>query len=53
MSGFFYIPTFGLFYCTDIFSEKLYLFSGKMYICNVLFRIDFRLSEIADEKGIG
>lgn len=49
----FYIPTLGLFYCIDIFSKKLYLFSGKMYICNVLFRIDFRLSEIADEKGIG
>ena len=24
-----------------------------MYICNVLFRIDFRFGEIADEKGIG
>ena len=24
-----------------------------MYICNVLFRIDFRFGEITDEKGIG
>lgn len=53
MSGFFYIPTLGLFYCIDIFSKKLYLFFRKNVYFNVLFRIDFRLSEIADEKGIG
>ena len=35
------------------FLKSCICFSGKMYICNVLFRIDFRLSEIADEKGIG
>ncbi len=29
MSGFFYIPTLGLFYCIDIFSKKLYLFFRK------------------------
>ena len=33
--------------------EIYFCFQEKMYICNVLFRIDFRFGEITDEKGIG
>ena len=38
-----YYNSVGIYFC----------FQGKMYICNVLFRIDFRFGEITDEKGIG
>lgn len=38
-----YYNSVGIYFC----------FQGKMYICNVLFRIDFRFGEITDEKESG
>lgn len=53
MSGFFISRH--LVYCIVqiYFLKSSICFQGKMYICNVLFRIDFRFGEITDEKGIG